>query len=64
MQTEYLLTIDDVAGRLRVHRSFVYTLIRRGDLPRPIKIGKASRIRGADLDLAIRAMSSSPATAS
>jgi excisionase family DNA binding protein len=56
MESEYLLTIDDVAARLRVHRSYVYTLIGRGELPKPLKIGKASRIRATELDRAIRNM--------
>lgn len=56
METEYLLTIDEVAARLRVHRSYVYTLIGKGALPKPLKLGKASRIRATELDAAIRNM--------
>jgi excisionase family DNA binding protein len=37
MNTEYLLTIDQAADRLRVHRSYIYKLIIAGVLPQTIK---------------------------
>ena len=57
MNTDQLLTIDDVADRLRVHRSYVYKLIRLGELPQPIKLGKATRIRATELQAAVKAFS-------
>lgn len=57
MISDHLLTIDDVAQTLRVHRSYVYKLIKCGKLPQPIKLGKASRIRASALDEAVRAFS-------
>jgi excisionase family DNA binding protein len=57
MNTEYLLTIDDAANRLRVHRSYVYKLIYAGLLPQPIKLGRAARFKASELDEAICALS-------
>lgn len=53
MINDYLLTIDDVADRLRVHRSYVYKLIRLGALPQPVKLGKSTRIRASELQSAL-----------
>lgn len=45
-----LLTADDVAGVLRVPRSFVYALARRGELP-TVRIGERYvRFRSAALE--------------
>ena len=57
MHTEYLLTIDEAADRLRVHRSYVYKLIYAGVLPQPIKLGRAARFKASELDKAICALS-------
>jgi len=57
MNIDQLLTIDDVAARLRVHRSYVYKLIRLGALPQPIKLGKSARIRAVELQDAVKAFS-------
>jgi excisionase family DNA binding protein len=34
-----LLTSDEVAAMLSVHRNTVLQMVNRGDLPRPMKIG-------------------------
>jgi excisionase family DNA binding protein len=57
MHTEYLLTIDEAADRLRVHRSYIYKLIKSGALPATIKLGRASRFKASELDKAICALS-------
>jgi excisionase family DNA binding protein len=57
MMIDQLLTIDDVADRLRIHRSYVYKLIRLGTLPQPIKLGKSTRIRATELQDALKAFS-------
>jgi excisionase family DNA binding protein len=57
MYIDQLLTIDDVANRLRVHRSQVYKLIRLGALPQPIKLGKSTRIRATEFQNAVKAFS-------
>ena len=56
MYTEYLLTIDEAADRLRVHRSYIYKLVNAGALPAPIKLGRAARFKASELDEAIRAL--------
>jgi excisionase family DNA binding protein len=45
---ERLLTPDDVAKRLSVSRSMIYTLVRRGDL-RALRIGRLPRVTETDL---------------
>lgn len=49
-----LLTVEEAAERLRLSRGFLYQLIRRGEIP-TVKIGKARRIRPADLERFITA---------
>lgn len=44
-----VLTVNEVAERLRVTRQSVYRLLERGDLP-SIKVLGAIRVRAADLD--------------
>ncbi|CAN1516324.1 AlpA Predicted transcriptional regulator [Sphingomonadaceae bacterium] len=55
MNTEYLLTIDEAATILRVHRSYIYKLIHAGTLPAPIKLGRVTRFKASELDEAVRA---------
>ncbi len=43
-----LLTPQDVAMRLQVSRSWVYSAIQRGELP-AVHIGRLPRIRESDL---------------
>jgi len=40
-----LLTPDDIKARLKVSRSMVYQLIKRGDLP-AIYVGRLPRVTG------------------
>ena len=56
MYTEYLLTIDEAANRLRVHRSYIYKLINAGVLPQPIKLGRSVRFKASELDKAIKSL--------
>lgn len=44
-----VLTVDEVAGYLRVHPMTVQRWCRKGDLP-AAKIGRAYRIKRSDLD--------------
>jgi excisionase family DNA binding protein len=57
MYTEHLLTIGDAADKLRVHRSYIYKLIKTGALPATIKLGRAARFKASELDKAICALS-------
>ena len=56
MYTEHLLTIDDAADKLRVHRSYIYKLINAGVLPQPIKLGRSARFKASELDKAIKSL--------
>jgi excisionase family DNA binding protein len=49
-----LLTVPEVARRLRLSRGRTYILLARGDLPR-IKVGGAVRIDSLDLEAYIQA---------
>jgi excisionase family DNA binding protein len=49
VHTTRLLRIEDVADRLAVSRSMAWKLVAQGDI-RSIRIGRAVRIRPADLD--------------
>ena len=44
-----LLTLDDVAVRLRCSLSFAHRLVANGDLP-SVKLGRCRRVRVEDLD--------------
>lgn len=44
-----LLRIDDVAERLAVSRSFAWKLVAQGDI-RSLRLGRAVRVRPADLE--------------
>jgi excisionase family DNA binding protein len=48
-ETDGFLTPTEAAGRLRVSKMTVYRLIHGGHLP-AVQIGKAFRIRAADLE--------------
>ncbi len=49
-----LLTVPEVARRLRLSRGRTYILLARGDLPR-IKVGGAVRIDARDLEAYLQA---------
>jgi excisionase family DNA binding protein len=50
-----LLTPEEAAGRLRIGRTFIYALLREGVIP-SVKIGRARRVRAADLDAYVRSL--------
>lgn len=49
MSTELLVTVDEAAKRLGMGRSFLYQLIRRGELP-SVRIGGLRRVAAADIE--------------
>ena len=49
MDSNILLTGEDVAERLQVSKSFAYDLMRRGDIP-TVRLGRAVRVRPQDLE--------------
>lgn len=46
---DQLLTLAEVATRLSLSKRAIYRLIARGSLPRPVKIGGATRLCESDL---------------
>ncbi len=48
-----LLSVCEVAERLRISRGWLYSLLRQGDLP-SLKIGSRVLVREAELDRWIR----------
>lgn len=46
----YLLTDQNVAERLDISRASVWRRVRDGTLPRPIRIGGATRFVAAEID--------------
>jgi excisionase family DNA binding protein len=53
MMPETLLTGIEVANILKVSRSYAYTLLQRGEIPK-VRIGRAVRVRPSDLDAYIK----------
>ncbi|MFT5633954.1 MAG: excisionase family DNA binding protein [Rubritalea sp.] len=47
---EHLLTLDEVAKRLSLSKRAVYRLIAKKSLPRPVKVGGATRLYESDLE--------------
>lgn len=54
--TYSLLTITDIMKMLRVSKATVYNLIKRGQIPSPIKIGGGTRWRNNDIESYITAL--------
>jgi len=50
---EEVLTLDEVADRLRMHRRTIERLVRSGRLPAG-KFGKAWRVAGSTIDRVLR----------
>lgn len=49
MKREQLLTIREAAERIRISVREVYRLIAKSELPKPIKVGRASRLFESDI---------------
>ena len=47
---ERLLDYAEVCRRLKLGRTQVYLMVQRGELPEPMRIGRARRFREADID--------------
>jgi prophage regulatory protein len=50
MEFGNFLTVKQVIARTGLSRSTIWRLVRKGDLPSPIKIGRSVRWRESDLD--------------
>lgn len=55
MSDEYLLTVDEAARRLGMGRTYVYTLVLRGELP-SVKLGRSRRVPVQALREYVRAL--------
>ena len=49
-----LLTLQDLCSKTGVHRSSVYRLVRRGEWPKPLKLGASSRWLATEVDAALQ----------
>ena len=58
-----MVTVAEVADLLQVTPQTVYNLIHRGEIPRPLKIGGATRWRLADIERWLEARSRADAIA-
>ena len=47
---EQLLTLDEVGKRLCLSKRAIYRLIAKGELPKPLKVGGATRLCESDLN--------------
>jgi len=45
-----LMTLTEVKTRLSIGQSTVYDLVKRGELPKPLKIGAAARWLPEDIE--------------
>ncbi|MGH7642844.1 MAG: helix-turn-helix domain-containing protein [Candidatus Dormibacteria bacterium] len=53
MTEKLLLDVQEAASRLGCHRTFLYGMIQRGELP-VVKLGRLTRIPAAALDRYVR----------
>jgi excisionase family DNA binding protein len=47
---EPLLTIEDLERLLRVHRRTIARMVKRGELPPPLKVGSSNRWKVEDIE--------------
>jgi excisionase family DNA binding protein len=52
--SEYMITVDEAADRLSVHRTQLYKMIREGQVPLPRKLGRSSRYLASEFDQIVR----------
>jgi predicted DNA-binding transcriptional regulator AlpA len=49
--SEEMLNVVEVAALIRVTRNYVWTLVRRGEIPQPIHVSKRARVwKRSDFD--------------
>jgi excisionase family DNA binding protein len=56
-----LITVDELAGLLRVKKSWIYDQVQRGALP-VVRVGKHLRFRRVDVEAYLSASMGGPAT--
>lgn len=52
--SEYMITVDEAAERLSIHRTQLYKLIRKGEVPLPRKLGRNARYLSSEFDEVVR----------
>jgi len=52
-----LLTINEVAELLRVHRATVWRFVKDGKLPQPITLGTRRRFKATDIEAHLASLS-------
>lgn len=45
-----LMTLQEVSGAIKLCESQIYGLIRKGEFPTPIKLGRSSRWRKSEVE--------------
>lgn len=50
---EPLLTVENLERLFRVHRRTIARLVKRGELPPPLKVGGSNRWKGEDIEEAL-----------
>lgn len=51
-----MLNVSQVMARLNIGKTAVYDLVKRGELPKPVKIGGSSRWIPEEIDAALDVM--------
>ena len=62
MSEKVLLRVDEAAALLGVGRSFLYSLVQRGEID-SVKLGRARRIPRQELDAYVRRLQEAESTA-
>lgn len=47
---ENLITLETVSERVKLKRTKIYSMVKNGEFPAPIKLGSASRWRESTVD--------------
>ena len=58
--SEQLLTYPEACQKLHVSRTHLWQMVKEGQLPEPIRLGRARRFRAADIDALIRRLAGAP----
>jgi len=51
-----MLTVNDLMARFNVKKTAVYSMVERGDIPKPLRVGGSSRWLEDEIDAAVEAM--------
>lgn len=51
-----MLTVSDLMARFNIKKTAVYSMVERGDIPKPLRVGGSSRWLEDEIDAAVEAM--------